>query len=151
MRACAAKHDPVVSLSSAIGLFTHFPPPLYLEADHNTIKEPNHLQDLRYLAFKNDLDSAFVEPFSQLCLQALRADTPQARRIAAERFDRQYGEAAERCAELCKGGRNVTDEDLYEIVPRIWQFGALGDTSPARAMTHVLIDFKYEHDPRLKL
>lgn len=151
VRACVAKHDAIVSTSSAIGLFRSAPPPIYLVADHQSVKQPEHHGDQRYLAFKKDLEEALTEPFSQLCQRALKADTPHERRMAAERFDRQYGEMAKLCAIKCKGGRNVTGQDLYEVVPRIWEFGAQGDTTPTKAITHVVLDFQYRDDPRLKL
>ena len=149
VRACYAKQDAVVSKGSAIGVFRDDPPPKLLEGTHGTVKLPEHHRDVRYLAFKNDLEQGLCRSFGQICRRALRDDDVNVRRRAAERFDRQYGDMLQRCADACFGGRYITEADLQAVTLRVWEFGEIGDTSPARTMSNVVIDFTYRDDGRL--
>ena len=150
VRACTAKHDHLVDKESAIGIFRNDPPPLILEADHGDVKLPEHHGDTRYLAFRNDLGRGLSCSFSKLCRDALHNDDVHVRHRAAERFDRQYGEMLTRCATACFGGRNLTERDLQDVALRVWEFGTVEDTSPAKTMANVVIDFTYRNDRRIR-
>jgi hypothetical protein len=149
VRACVAKYDPFVKKHSAIGVLDSSLPPIYLDADHNNVKTPDHHNDQRYLAFKEDLQQLLVIPFGNLCRTMLFSNDSHERRMAAARFDLQYAEMVRYCAAACMSREGLTEEELTDVALRILEFGAKGDTTPSKAMTDVVIDFHYAHDARL--
>src|SRR6185437_1531254 len=70
VRACAAKHDRLVTRDSAISIFRD-PAPKILEGGHVSIKLPDHHGDTRYLALKNDLEEALGHSFHMLCREVV--------------------------------------------------------------------------------
>lgn len=148
VRACAAKHDALVSKRSAIGIFQN-PAPKYLEGTHTTVKFPEHHGDLRYLTLKNDLEEGLIVSFRELCATVMQSPELARRRSAAERLDRQYGEMMQRCTRACFGGRNITEDDRFEVAGEIWKVGAESTATPAHVMTQVVNDYLYKQDPRL--
>jgi pimeloyl-ACP methyl ester carboxylesterase len=148
--ACVAKHDRVVAKQSAVGIFKT-PPPKYLEGTHTSIKLPDHLKDLRYLALKHQLVEGLTQSFHVLCLEVKTNPDPSARMAAAQRLDQQYGDMMLRCAQACVGKRAVSDNDLFEISGVIWAVGAKAPASPSQVMTQVYREYLYRNDPRLKV
>jgi pimeloyl-ACP methyl ester carboxylesterase len=149
VRACAAKHDGLVSVKSAIAMFVD-PPPHYLEGDHGSVKLPDHHSDHRYLALKNDLQECIKASFGELCRRVRKGMERADRLEAAERLELQYGEMIRRCAQACFSPRDITDEDLFEVAAMVYEVGAAGAASPAQVMTQVYRDYKFKDDPRFK-
>lgn len=148
VRACAAKHDRLVARSSAISVFRD-PAPKILEADHVSIKLPDHHGDARYLALKNDLEEALSQSFHTLCREAMADSDITVRRRAAARLDERYGEMVARCAGHCFPGQAITDDILMEVAGVVWKTGTVGPVRPAQVVAQVIRDYVYKDDKRL--
>jgi pimeloyl-ACP methyl ester carboxylesterase len=148
VRACAAKHDALVSRHSAVGIFQN-PAPKYLEGTHTTIKFPEHHEDLRYKTLKNDIEAGLTDSFRELCAAVMQSPDMGQRRRAAEKLDRQYGDMMRRCTQACFHGRNITDDDRFEVAGAIWKVGSESTAPPAHVMAQVVTDYLYKQDTRL--
>ncbi|SRR6266404_3484353 len=148
--ACTAKHDALVAKRSAIGIFVD-PDPKHLEANHTSIKLPDHHRDTRYLALKHQLTQGLVQSFHELCLEVKTNPKKTSRAKAAQRLDEQYGPMMRRCAEACVAPNAATAEDLSKISGLIFAAGAEEPAEPAQVMAQVQRDYRYQDDPRLNL
>jgi hypothetical protein len=74
--ACVGTRDRAVTGTSALAIFERNPP-IYLDADHGSIKEPSSRRDRRYLALKNILVAHYSTWFRETAEQCLDGSAPK--------------------------------------------------------------------------
>lgn len=145
IRTCYGKQDRIVSSESAIGIFKNSPSPKPLEGDHSTVKQPHHHHDMRYLVLKKDIENDLAGKFRTICQAATDPSSNQlARRIAFERFDRQYGHMMDECVKVCSMGKKITEQFKLDVLTIVCQSAQQAKKPPAKVFSEVAIFFLYQ-------
>ncbi|MCI0561272.1 MAG: hypothetical protein MN733_22530, partial [Nitrososphaera sp.] len=81
--ACIGTRDRCVKEASARAIFDRIPP-IFLDHDHRSIKEPESRKDRRYLALKNILEEHYTRWFHEQATLSLSNASGESKRAADE-------------------------------------------------------------------